>query len=431
VSSYEAIAAVTATVRSVLLGPVDAAIAGATITVVRPDVTSGSQLPSTGVNVFLFQVTPNAALRNADLPTRRADGTIVKRPTAAVDLHYLISFYGDDTQFQTQLLLGAVVTALHASPTLTRDQITAAIADGTVAPYLGGSDLANAVDLVRFTPTGLSLEELSKLWSVMLQIPYVLSVVYQAGPVLLEAESDVAAAALPVQRLPVVRALATGSPVQPAIQQVLAQATSSSAPAVAPVLQGYTLVLDGSYVAGVATRVQIDGNVALSTTATGAPISVVLAPSLGLLSGAHTVQVVQDLPLTVPRVALSSVPSNMAGFVLQPTLEAATAQTVTTGTGATATTTTTVSVTLTPPVGQLQRVRLLLDQVSPPAGQTAGGYSFDAPLDAPLPAAGAPFPIPISGVPSGTYLVRVQVDGAESLLTYSTTAGYTGPTVTL
>ena len=36
------------------------------------------------MNVYLYQVTPNAAFRNVDLPTRRADGTLVKQPVAAL-----------------------------------------------------------------------------------------------------------------------------------------------------------------------------------------------------------------------------------------------------------------------------------------------------------------------------------------------------------
>ena len=46
------------------------------------------------INVFLYQVTPNTSMRNNDLPTRASDGTLVKRPAAALDLHYVISAYG-------------------------------------------------------------------------------------------------------------------------------------------------------------------------------------------------------------------------------------------------------------------------------------------------------------------------------------------------
>jgi hypothetical protein len=52
------------------------------------------------------------------------------------------------------------------------------------------------------------------------------------------------------------------------------------------------------------------------------------------------------------------------------------------------------------------------------------------------PPAGPPPPsplvsIPYSNVVAGTYLVRVQVDGAESVLTRDSAGLFTGPTVVL
>lgn len=38
------------------------------------------QLEQPTISVFLYQVTPNTSQRNNDLPTRAADGTLVKRP---------------------------------------------------------------------------------------------------------------------------------------------------------------------------------------------------------------------------------------------------------------------------------------------------------------------------------------------------------------
>ncbi len=48
------------------------------------------------VTVFLYQTTPNGALRNRDAPTRGPDGTLLTKPQAALDLHYLISAYGNE-----------------------------------------------------------------------------------------------------------------------------------------------------------------------------------------------------------------------------------------------------------------------------------------------------------------------------------------------
>ena len=72
-----------------------------------------------------------------------------------------------------------------------------------------------------------------------------------------------------------------------------------------------------------------------------------------------------------------------------------------------------------PGIGKKQRVVLLLNEFDPPEDRPAHSYSFKAPPrddedDAIL------IVIHISDVSPGDYLVRVQVDGAESLLTLDT-----------
>ncbi len=70
------------------------------MTNVRPD--DQAHLPAVGVNIFLYQVSPNVAWRNADLPTPRADNSLLHRPQAALDLNYLLTFYGEDTTLDQQ-----------------------------------------------------------------------------------------------------------------------------------------------------------------------------------------------------------------------------------------------------------------------------------------------------------------------------------------
>src|SRR5262245_52289646 len=102
-SNALAIATVTATLQQMLSGAMaKSGVPGAIATNLRPDDEAGLQSPS--VNIFLYQVTPNTAFRNADLPTRRADGTLLRRPQAALDLHYLLTFYGDDNNLEQQRL---------------------------------------------------------------------------------------------------------------------------------------------------------------------------------------------------------------------------------------------------------------------------------------------------------------------------------------
>jgi hypothetical protein len=161
------------------------------------------------INVFLYQVTPNTSQRNNDLPTRASDGTLVRRPAAALDLHYLISAYGEETDLVAQRLIGAVVRTLHETPMLSKDVVERA----GERPYLAGSDLAEAAQRVRFTPAAMDVDEASKLWGMLHQTPYALSVVYQAALVFIDGrESPVPAK--PVERAGV-RVLPFGAPGAP------------------------------------------------------------------------------------------------------------------------------------------------------------------------------------------------------------------------
>ncbi|MEU0191215.1 DUF4255 domain-containing protein [Streptomyces afghaniensis] len=177
------------------------------------------------ITVFLYQVTPNTSQRNTDLPTRAADGTLVRRAAAPLDLHYLISAYGEEAELVGQRLIGSVVRTLHEIPVLPKDIIELA---GERA-HLSGSDLAEAVQRVRFTPTVMDIDETSKLWGMLHQTPYTLSVVYQAALVFLDGR-EVPVPGKPVER-PEVRVLpfgAPGAPVRPQLPEAGVQPTARS-----------------------------------------------------------------------------------------------------------------------------------------------------------------------------------------------------------
>src|SRR5712692_6554015 len=148
-SNFLAIATVTGTLRVLLRVPARKDVNGADVITVRPDNAVKEAGADPRVNIYLYQVTPNAAWRNADLPTRRADGTVLQRPQVALDLHYMISFYGDESQLISQRMLGSLVRTFHAQPFLTRDRIRNTIG-GATFPFLATSNLADEVELVKF-----------------------------------------------------------------------------------------------------------------------------------------------------------------------------------------------------------------------------------------------------------------------------------------
>lgn len=400
-SNSLAIATVTAALQAVLQPVVGNAIPGATPKVGfdRPDaVTSGGPPPNPLVNVYLFQVTPNAAYRNNDLPTRASDGTTIKRPQLPLDLHYLFTFHGDDSKLEPQLLLGVVASTLHAQPLLSPDAVTKAIAD---FDSLKASDLGNQVERVKFTPTSLTLEEFSKLWSVFFQVEYALSTVYQASVVLIESSVS------PVAPLPVkARNLLVLPFREPQIDAVIAQAGADQ-----PIVAGSTLVIQGQQLKGATTLVLIEGQEFAPATVSDTLIT--LPVPGGIHAGVKALQVIQKTLIGTPLMPHRSVASNVAAFVLRPTITAASALT---NTGVT-----TVTLTVTPNIGQGQRAVLLLNNpaANPPTAFTSGEVVSTTDSNQVI--------VPTTGVPTATYLVRVQIDGAESPLNDT----LSGPTVAM
>ncbi|MFN2223153.1 MAG: DUF4255 domain-containing protein [Candidatus Promineifilaceae bacterium] len=187
-SNYRAIAAVTIALRHLLAGAVTDT---ENFTISRPDDRNRDQQNETGINIFLYQAALNPSWRNADAPTRNPAGQLIRRPLVGLDLYYLFSFYGPD--LVPQLLLGQAVNTLHARPILSVNQIREAVREERAISGLAGSaslreEDFDQVERVRFTPVEYDLESLSKLWSVLVQVPYTLSIAYQASVVLIEAD---------------------------------------------------------------------------------------------------------------------------------------------------------------------------------------------------------------------------------------------------
>jgi hypothetical protein len=360
------------------------------------------------ITIFLYQVTPNAALRNKDAVTRAADGTVLKKQQLALDLHYLISFYGDENELVPQRLLGAVARSLHEQATLTRHDLEQA----ALRTYLAGSDLAASPQHVRFTPTNLDLDDMSKLWSTMLQTPFALSMCYQGTAVLLDGEAT-PAAGKPVLR----RRIAVEAFARPVIEKVLslpAGSTAGNRPDEDPVTRDRELALVGAGLARPGMTAVVGG--AEANVLRSRDDLVVLAQPAGLPPGVHSVQLRYDVRFGEPPQTRPWLESNVAPYVRRPRVLTATAEPDDKA-----------RIRLDIAANPEQRVTLLLDERTP-AGKPRG-YQFVAPF--PLSEAEGPvdeFIMRIDGVAAGTYLVRVQIDGAESPLDIADGA-FSGPTL--
>lgn len=419
-SNFLAIATVTEILGQMILGAAEGALGKQVIlNTKRPE--DPTSLDTANVFLYLYQVTPNGALRNNDLPTRSTDGRFQQKPQAALDLHYLIAFYGDDSELEPQRMLGAVVRDLHANAELQREQIRTGIVGKN---YLAGTDLAEAVELVKFMPTSLSLEENSKLWSIMLQTKHALSAAYQGSVVLIESDET------PQQALPVSDRGVTGIPlIQPVIEQLrVLDSNGAELPINQSIELGATLLIKGKRLQGQETQVFINDTEITTTSITDSEIRLIPLPDTmpdgtALHPGIKSMQIVQNVPLGEPPEAHSFTGSNVFPFALRP--------------GSTVSLQgTDIRIQFDLKVGKSQRVFLILNELT--SNAKPKGYRLAAPKDNGIPESSTAteatsIDFPIAGiVAAGTYLVRVQVDGAESLLQKNTATGrYDQPQVTV
>lgn len=387
----------------------------------RKPLTEPPAIPT--ITVFLYQVTPDPALRNLDAPTRGPDGTLLTKPAAALDLHYLISFYGEDQELVAQRLLGCVVRRLHETPVLPRELI----AQAATLPHLVGTDLAASPQRVRFTPTQMDVDDMSKLWSTMFQTPYALSVVYQAAAVLVESSRD-PAAGKPVLRRTVRAVPARG----PLIDRVLSRPAGSdeqAPPAEGPVPGDHELVVTGTGLRADHVTARLGSrDVAVPADRVRADRVVLTVPG-DLEPGVHPLQLLHDLDLGDPATPHHGIESNVRTFARRPGLAAPVD--VTERTDDDGRVAARLVLGLDMPVRDDQRVLLLLDELAPPTGRTGHSYQFRAPF----PPGDRPDPrtvqVRITGVRPAAYLVRVQVDGVPSALEQSAQGTFTGPVVDL
>jgi hypothetical protein len=418
----------------------ESGVSGAIATKVRPtplnNIGQPGGLPSAGVNVYLYKVSPNTAFRNSDNPSRRSDGSVMKPSRSAYDLSYLLTFYGDENLFEPQMVLGSVLRRLHSEPILSPERIKGAGDTVKLVYPLLTPDLLLEVEKVKLGIVPLSLEELSKLWQVFFQIPYSLSLAYQAEVVFVDGK-EIAKPTLPVRS----RNVYVRSFRHPSIEALLSQKDLNQ-PILSgqPVVKGDILVLSGRQLKGDANLVRLDDieTTPIDVTDTRVRFKVDEPPFVAdtLRAGVHGVQVIQQIPMGTPETDHKGFESNVAAFVLRPTITVP-PPVVTSSVDSNGVTwyETDLTVNFIPKVALGQHVLLLLNEYNPPSNRSAYAYQYDL-TPVPYPP-GPPLPsltVHIKLSTPADYLVRVQVDGAESLLDSGPDPlhpFYSGPKVTI
>ncbi|MEZ5082211.1 MAG: DUF4255 domain-containing protein [Bacteroidales bacterium] len=387
------------------------------------------------LNLYMYQAVPNTSWKNIGFPSRNTKGERISNPPLALNLHYLLTAYGAD-EYHAEILLGYGMQLLHETPVLSRDAIRTSLAPPT--PVSGGglppellalstSELAEQVEQIRIVHNTLNTEELSKLWTTF-ESKYRPTAAYQVSVVLIESKKSTK------QTLPVRERQLYVIPFdQPVVEKIKSQSAPGE-PIIEnqKILEGYNLVVEGRQLRGEVVSVDISGIDVTPDPDNLKNTQIIIPLPAGLFAGIQGVRVIHRILMGSPPEPHRGVESNVEAFVLSPRIESTTV-TITGGTGDDPRSAD-IELEVNPAIKDTQKVVLLLNEFIPgPVSEIPRSYSFYAP---PLTLMSPPGPfenilIPVNGVQAGTYLVRIQVDGAESPLGTDLTGKYNSPLLTI
>lgn len=130
------------------------------------------------LNLFLYRTDVSAAWRNLSPPVQGKPGESAATPLA-LHLEYLITAYGEEEREEVaHFFLGQAMRVLHDLPIVPRTKL---------ADVLKQARVHEQIDRITVTPRGLTIEELSKLWSVF-QTQYRVSCAYLVTVVLIDSK---------------------------------------------------------------------------------------------------------------------------------------------------------------------------------------------------------------------------------------------------
>ena len=421
-SNYLAIATVTTALQQLLQEEVGRDVPGVQVTTARPDNT-GNSVSGASINIYLYQATPNAAWRNADLRTRRPKGDLIKHAQAALDLHYLFTFYGNEQALEPQRLMGSTIRTLVDHPLLTPDMIDESVSHSSVT-ILEQSTLGEQVQQVKFIPSSITTEDLSRIWSVFFQVPYSLSFAYQATAILIQGGRS-GQATLPVRSR--ASSVSLGRPV---LKRVEHRPEGDQKAMQNTITRSSQLILHGTELERSDATIQLQVGEALVTpqSTTDQEVSINLLnrspdEQLQLRAGIQKIQLVHRYSSEQNSQPSHTVRSNILSLALCPQIiheeELSVANLQLDEEEEQYVGDVQVQVDLL--VDPAQRVFLLLNNISPGSSDT---YIFRAKRRQTV----SPYlTFEIQGVNRGNYLVRVQINNAESPLDVDSRGQYASP----
>lgn len=416
-STALAIAATTAVIRETLqtrfnnvpLGPVG----NVTVSALPPDRVGLGAGDANVLNLFLYQVTPNVGWRNMDLPSRDSAGNLLSNPPLALDLHYMMTAYGQE-DLAAEVILGYGVQVMHELSVITRAAIQNAFSGALTAmlALVAGAELDQQPELIKIAPEYLPAEQLAQLWTGF-QDKYRPTTGFLATTVLIQ-RSDAVPTSFQVRTTSV-----TVVPfVAPAIDAV-SPAITVTYPPPPP-----TLVITGQGLLAPGATVVFGEQPPVAPAQPSTATSLSVPVPADLPAGPATVQV--TLPAQSGQLSLPAAQSNQAVLLIRPAItQQGGAYDITAAGGQ-------ITVGVAPAVGRDQQALLLLIQAggggdAPPASYTLAAQSRVAD---PEPSTGT-LTFPATAASAGQYLVTVQVDGVASELVLGADGTFAGPLVTL
>ena len=384
-----AVAAVTETLRKLLVKGLTAELPNESqITTKPPDIARGNN-EGDQINLFLYHVTPNAAWRNMDPPKQTRPGEIAQ-PALPLVLDYLITAYGD----KDQRLIGKAMSLFYDYPLLNPADIQAALEE---------AGLHQQVERVRMTMQPLSLEDMYRLWNGF-QTQYRISAAYQVSVVSIDSTRS-SRAALPVlKRASDDSGVKTVPGANPALNELVMPNSQSS------VRLGETIIIRGSNLTTVNVKVRFFSPLPPPPPAPQTPTVIELNPAAG--------DAVGEIKVTLPNT-----PANMSAWVpglftfslvlRTPQLPAWTTNELPLALAPLITLSTNkvakgdiLSVFSTPRVRDGQHVLLILgdQQIAPDKITNDADLTKPSQIDFTMP-----------DLPAGNYVVRLRVDGIDSI----------------
>ncbi len=162
-SSYTVLSAVSKALRNILWDAVrqDPALVGivpsqSAIVFLNPTETARDS--ANRLSIWLYQVTENEFAKNQ--PSVRGNGHGLVKPPLVLNLHFLMTPFGDTAE-ASLLLLGEVMQVLY---------------DNAIVVLRDAND--SVFEELRITMSRLTLEELTRVWEALIE-PYRLSVCYE------------------------------------------------------------------------------------------------------------------------------------------------------------------------------------------------------------------------------------------------------------